>query len=203
MRGWILFKPSVLDGFIWHCGLGGAALLLPCGCKVQAPQLTSIDIQWVYSHSCQVGALSPHVVSTHTATAGWWWKFILFTSLLWHYPSVRESGLSIESPLIPWGAKSFCCQHVGIWKTWLLVSFWLYPGVDAGVPHGNLTGIDIQVPHSAFADMDGGGNSFFCVSVVKCLLCKRKVFYFVNLLLWVQRADFYWGAYFDLLVGSS
>lgn len=97
MRGWILFKPSVLDGFIWHCGLGGAASLLPYGCKVQAPQLTSIDIQWVSSHSCQVGALSPHVVSTHTATAGWWWKFIFFTSLLWHYPSVRESGLSIVS----------------------------------------------------------------------------------------------------------
>lgn len=53
--------------------------------------------------------------------------------------------------------------------------------MNAVVPHGSLTEIDIQVPHSAFADMDVGGNSFFRVSVVKCLLCKRKLFYFANL----------------------
>ena len=53
--------------------------------------------------------------------------------------------------------------------------------MDAGVPHGSLTKVDVQVPHLAFADMDGGGNSFFCVSVVECLLCKTKVFYFANL----------------------
>ena len=65
-----LFKLSVLDGFIWLCGVQGATSLLPCVSELQAPQLTSIVSKGVSSHSCQMGVLALHVGSAHTFNTG-------------------------------------------------------------------------------------------------------------------------------------
>ena len=86
-----LFKLSVLDGFIWLCGVQGATSLLPCVSELQAPQLTSIVSKGVSSHSCQMGVLALHVGSAHTFNTGWWQKLILF-SLLCHHPNVEGCG---------------------------------------------------------------------------------------------------------------
>lgn len=50
MRLWILFQPSVLSGFLWHCcgweRLGETVFLLPGWAEVQVFHLASADIWW-------------------------------------------------------------------------------------------------------------------------------------------------------------
>ena len=68
LRLWILLKPSVSDGFLWHCcSSGGGRGVLLHSCQVKLPQPASVDT-WLEERRLLLllgrdGSPHPHMVS--------------------------------------------------------------------------------------------------------------------------------------------